>query len=281
LILEDGTYGRRAVLTSRWSDDMLSSLTANHVVELELNQAKGWSGQDVAFLSRLPQLRVFEVFDFNIRDIGPVHSLHALRKLGVTTYCSTALDFSAFPELEHCDLEWRPKATSVFECLTLQHLFVDRYDGADVRSFGNLVNLRSLAILNAPTQSLEGLGRLVELRSLRLANLKKLRSLRGLGELVQLEELEIHTCRGIDSIAEVGALRHLKKLHLNNDGNIASLRPLEKLTELESVLFYESTNILDGDLSPLLRQKHLSRVSFQNRRHYSHRREDFGAAYSR
>jgi hypothetical protein len=281
LLLEDGKYGRRAVLTSRWADDMLASLKKNHVVELELNQAKGWIGQDVAFLPGLPQLLAFEIFDFNIRDIGPVHSLHALRKLGVTTYCSTALDFSAFPELEHCDLEWRPKATSVFECLTLQHLFVNRYDGEDVRPFGNLVNLRSLAILNAPTRSLDGLGRLVNLRSLRLANLKRLRSLRGLEELAHLEELEIHTCRGIDSIEEVGALRHLKKLHLNNDGPIASLRPLEKLIGLESVLFYESTNILDGDLSPLLRQKHLSNVSFQNRRHYSHRREDFGAAYSR
>ena len=260
---------------------MLASLKANRVVELELNQAKGWSGEDVAFLSRLPELRAFEIFDFNIRDVAAVHALHALRKLGVTTYCSTALDFSAFPELEHCDLEWRPKATSIFQCVTLQRLFVNRYDGDDVRPFGNLVNLRSLAILNAPTRSLEGLGRLANLRSLRLANLKKLRSLRGLEDLVGLEELEIHTCRGIDSIEEVGALGHLKKLHLNNDGPIASLKPLEKLSGLESVLFYESTNILDGDLSPLLRQKHLSRVSFQNRRHYSHRREDFGAAYSR
>jgi hypothetical protein len=45
-------------------------------------------------------------------------------------------------------------------------------------------------------------------------------------------------------------------------------------------LFYESTNIVDGDLSPLTRQKNLSSVSFQDRRHYSHKRLEFGVAYS-
>jgi hypothetical protein len=67
-------------------------------------------------------------------------------------------------------------------------------------------------------------------------------------------------------------LTALKKLHLNNGGAIASLKPLLNLDGLESVMFYESTNIVDGDLSPLLRQKNLARISFQNRRHYSHQR---------
>ncbi len=45
-------------------------------------------------------------------------------------------------------------------------------------------------------------------------------------------------------------------------------------TKLSEVVFYESTNIRDGDLSPLMKHR-LSSVSFQNRRHYSHRREQF------
>jgi hypothetical protein len=43
---------------------------------------------------------------------------------------------------------------------------------------------------------------------------------------------------------------------------------------------YERAGILDGDLSPLLRGKHLARVSFQDRWHYSHRREEFGLAFT-
>jgi hypothetical protein len=278
--LEDGKYGSRAVLNANWSDQLIGYLSENEVVELELNQAKGWKGHDLSFLSKLPVLKSFEIFDFNISDIQPIHHLHNLRRLGVTTYCSTQIDFTAFPELVSCGLEWRSKAASLFECVTLKELFVNRYRGKDAEPFGKLVNLESLAILNAPVENLHGLSALTKLRSLRLANLKRLASLAGVERLVNLEELNIHTCRAIGSIKEVGSLSRLKKLNLNNDGDIESFKPLETLNGLELVVFYESTNITDGDLSPLLHQRNLSRVSFQNRRHYSHRREDFGAAYS-
>ena len=142
-----------------------------------------------------------------------------------------------------------------------------------------LVNLESLQILNAPVKDLHGLRLLAKLRSLRLAGLTRLASLSGIDGLASLEELEVHTCRKIRSIDEIGWLSRLKKLHLNNDGAIDSLKPLAGLAQLESVLFYESTDIVDGDLSPLLQLKKLKRVSFQNRRHYSHRREDFGDLY--
>ena len=64
-------------------------------------------------------------------------------------------------------------------------------------------------------------------------------------------------------------------------GSVQNLENIDAIEGLESVLFYESTNIVDGDLCPLMRQKHLSRVSFQNCRHYSHKREEFGTAYSK
>ena len=279
ITLENGNYGRRAVLNSDWAAGMTEYLSSNGIVELVLNQAKGWKGSDLSFLSHLPDLKLFEIFDFNIKDIAPIHSLTALRRLGVTTYCSTEIHFARFPYLESCGLEWRPKAASLFECRTLKSLFINRYNGKNVDLFAKLAMLETLAILNAPVENLRGLGNLKKLLSLRLAGLKRLTSLAGIEELSKLEELEIHTCRAIASIDGIEHLSRLKKLHLNNDGDITSLKPLEKLTALESVLFYESTNIVDGDLLPLMRLKHLSRVSFQNRRHYSHQREDFGVAY--
>jgi len=276
ITLENGRYGRRAILNSAWLDYFVQYLADNAVVELELNYAKGWHGQSLSFLAELPSLKAFEIFDFNIPDIKEIHRLHNLRRLGVTTYCSTEIDFSAFPELESCVLEWRPKAVSLFKCTTLKDLFVDRYKGKDVARFAQLVNLESLAILNAPVASLRGLSALTRLRSLRLALLRRLPSLAGIEGLANLEELDINTCRAIRSIDEIGSLSRLKKLFLNNIGEIESLKPLDNLDGLEKVVFYESTNILDGDLSPLLRQQNLdfSRVSFQNRRHYSHRREN-------
>ena len=277
--LEDGEYGRRAVMTSAWSPEISGYLFAHEVLELELNYAKGWRGHDLRFLEELPQLRAFNITDWEIPSVQPIHFLRELRALSVMTYCKTPIGFSAFPHLEDCALEWRPKSESLFSCTTLRKLFVNRYKKNDVDAFSNLLNLESLAILNAPVNNLRGLSQVKRLRYLRLANLRRLTSLAGIEGLAALEELNVDTCRSIGSIDEVGSLSRLRKLHVSNSGEIESLKPIEKLSNLEWVTFVESTNISDGDLSALLRHKKLSRVSFQNRRHYSHRREDFGAAY--
>jgi Leucine-rich repeat (LRR) protein len=279
--LQSGSYGIRAVFHSAWSKEIGDFVRQEGAVELELNLAKGWHGGDVSFLAEMPGLQSFEIFDFKIKDIAPIHSLHNLRRLGITTYCSTEIKFSAFPRLESCGLEWRPKAASLFDCATLKKLFVNRYKGSDVSDFGRLASLESLAILNAPIANLLGLSPLTRLRSLRLGNLKRLTSLGGIQHLANLEELDLNTCRKIRSIEEVGDLSKLQKLYLSNDGDIESLKPLMNLTGLVSVCFPESTNILDGDLSPLFLKKSLARITFQNRRHYSHRREQFGTRYSR
>jgi hypothetical protein len=280
VIFEKGEYGLHAVVTSAWREELTRLLVEAGTVELELNDGKGWRGSDLSFLSALPELQSLKVIDLKIPSVKPIHFLHKLRELEVITYCNTEISFSAFPQLESCALEWRPKAASVFDCTTLKKLFVNNYDGKEIAPFTRLLNLESLSVLNAPIENLQGLGVLKKLRSLRLARLKRLKSLAGIEGLSELEELEVHTCPGVGSIEEVGYLSRLRKLYLNNDGFIDSLKPLEKLERLESVLFYESTNIRDGDLSPLMRQRNLARVSFQNRRHYSQRREDFGVAYS-
>lgn len=275
--LDDGEYGVRAAITSAWTEAMADVLLKNKVVELELNQGKGWRGRDLSFLAGLPGLKSLTVHDFTVPSVEPVHRLPHLRQLTVSTYCDSEINFATFPELERCSLEWRRGAASVFDCGTLKHLFVNRYNGTAFEPFSRLRRLESLAILNSPLASLEGIGALASLRSLRLASLRKLTSLAGLEAVKGLEELNIHTCRRVSTIDEIGHLRRLRRLSLNNSGAIASLRALNTLDSLEFVSFYESTTIVDGDLSPLLRQPHLERVAFMNRRHYSHKREDFDA----
>lgn len=277
LTFEDGRYGRRAVLYAEWSEGLEKQLKEHEVVELELNMAKGWRGADLSFLTRLSFLEAFDILDLTIEDVTPIHALHKLRRLGLTTYCSTEIRFSEFPLLETCGIEWRPKAKSLFDCKTLKSLFVNRYKGKDTEPFSNLTNLESLAILNAPIASLHGLSSLGKLKSLRLGALRRLDSLRGIENLKALEVLDINTCRLVNSLAEVGSLFQLRKLFVNNCGDIESLKPLSRLTSLEWVTFSESTNIVDGDLSSLF-QMRLSRVAFQNRRHYSHKREAFHAS---
>lgn len=282
MTLTEGKYGLRASLESEWTPDTAAYLADRQVAELELNIAKGWrEDRGLCFLSELSFLKSLDILDLGIRDISPIHELGNLRRLGITTYCSTAIDFSKFPYLESCGLEWRPKSESLFDCITLKELFVNRYKGKNVDSFSRLVNLESLKILNAPVANLQGLRTLSKLRSLRIAGFRPLSSLEGIDTLASLENLLIQTCRKFSKIDEVAFLANLQFFNLDNCGDIVSLNPLRKLDNLNRLGFPVSTNILDGDMTLLLELKNLTYVSFRNRKHYTHTREELNAILSK
>ena len=92
-----------------------------------------------------------------------------------------------------------------------------------------------------------------------------------------MEELEINGCSSLKSINEIAGLTQLNKLELCDNKDIDSLKPIEKLNKLESVVFYGSTNIIDGDLSSLIKLNQISNISFQDRPHYSHKKLNFVA----
>ena len=273
--IEDGRYGPQLVLQSSWSDEVARYMEEHGIRELYLNEEKGFRDKDVGFLSQVPDLEVLWIVHHTIQDISPIHVLHGLRSLKANTYCKTGIDFTQFPQLEHCYLEWRPQARSLFQCVTLQDLWINRYQGKDTDPFAALTNLVSLSLANAPVQSLAGLARLTQLRFLGLYRLLKLPSLHGIEKLERLEALEMNACRAVSSVEEIRGLRNLRRLQLIDMGPIQSLKVLEHLPALEEVLFYQSTDILDGDLSPVRNLPNLKKVSFQNRRHYTHRREEF------
>lgn len=277
--LEEGKYGTKMIVTSNWEDSFEEVIKNHQIKELYLNYAKGWKGKDLSFLKSIKDLdlKAITILDFTIKDITPIHFLTSLRYLNISTYCNTKIDFTKFPFLEECFLEWRKGAESLFHCKTLNKLYINCYKGKNADPFSNLKDLKSLKIGNSPIDNIEGLRHLHQLKELGLYYLRKLTSLQGIENLVHLEVLDLKTCRKVNSLAEIEKLINLKKLFFINMGEIDSIKVLEKLPNLEWVLFYESTNILDGDLTPLTKLPRLSRLAFQNRRHYTHRREDFSA----
>ena len=65
------------------------------------------------------------------------------------------------------------------------------------------------------------------------------------------------------------------------DGDYGRRAVINSAWSAEMTDYLLANDILDGDLMPLLGQKHLSRLSLQNHRHYSHKREEFGIGYSK
>ena len=92
-------------------------------------------GRRAPFLSAVPHLEAFEIIDWKIDDITPIHYLLKIKSLKVSTYCKTEIDFLRFPDLEECSLQWRAKAKSLFKCKDLRTLFLNRYTGQDTARF--------------------------------------------------------------------------------------------------------------------------------------------------
>ena len=56
--LTEGTFGKRAIADSAWSEEMTDYLLANEIVELELNHEKGWKGTDLSLLGKVAASKV-------------------------------------------------------------------------------------------------------------------------------------------------------------------------------------------------------------------------------
>lgn len=279
---EKGKYGLKAIIKTTWQDSFLNILVDENIVELELNIGKGWrrgNQQHLIFLEYLPNLKSLDILDLSIESIESIHYLKNLKSINISTYCKTKIDFNNFPLLEDCFIEWRKGCNSLFDCKNLKILGINKYKEIDSNLFSNLINLEKLTLLNSTVINLDGVFELKNLNYLSIGVLNRLESLKGIEKLQTLERLEIQKCKNIHSVIQIFQLKKLKIFFLIDSGNIESIKGIENLTELDKFMFYESTNIEDGNLKPLFELKKLTDISFQNRRHYTHTREEFGKLY--
>jgi len=277
--IEKGLYGKKMVVCDAFTEDMASYCAKNKIAGLELNWAKGFKGDDLSFLKNLHFLKSFTICDYNIKDISPIHHLENLRQLDISTYCKTPLDFAAFDRLEELSLFWRPGIKSLSKCNNLRRLFLYKYNPPtkDLSEIAKLTNLRALSLKIPTIFSIGDVAAMEKLESLGIYGATKLTDIAGLGKLKNLKELNIDCCKKINDFDTIMNLQDLEHLSLSNDGPIKSLAPVAKLKKLKDLYFIESTNIKNGDLSCLKELPGLTKISFQNRKHYNLKREQFNA----
>lgn len=263
-VIEDGMYGKRILLKSAWDNSLITEFKRRKVKELYLNYVKGWTGDNLDFLSSVKFLVGFDLIDWSKLNISGIHELNDLRFLSLSTACKSEVNFVCFPNIEICFLNWRPRAKSIFDATSLKRLYLDQYKGQDTDLFSCLHSLEFLEVGNCPAKSLEGLGELSRLRCLGLYRFSKLPSLHGIERLSTLNQLQLSVSAKIDSLEKLETMRNLKHLIFENRGAVESLKPLEKLAKLESVLIY--SKVRDKDLTPLKRLPNLKTayVKFDN-----------------
>jgi hypothetical protein len=130
--------------------------------------------------------------------------------------------------------------------------------------------LRRLEIKVAPLlETIEGIDAFDSLERLQIVAARELADLAPVTSAApSLTEFEVQSCRAVDAVDDLATLHELRLLGVNDCGRIETIRPVEALKELRVFLAWESTRVLDNDLSPLLALPNLIELRMRDRASY-------------
>ncbi|MDU9693940.1 hypothetical protein WKH56_08900 [Priestia sp. SB1] len=156
--------------------------------------------------------------------------------------------------------------SSLTEYLTLWH-YNTREGKLTAAPFPESLHFLDLTWSNI--KNFEGLGKFTNLKRLELHYCTKISSDMGLGEVCEtLEHLYINNCKKFIPSDELVKLKNLRYLRLNSCGDLKDLSFLKELPNLIDFRFVD-TNVLDGDLSPIVNHPTIESTGYMNKRHYN------------
>lgn len=132
-------------------------------------------------------------------------------------------------------------------------------------------NLSYLELNWANIENLGGMEKFKNLKRLELHYCVKLESDFGISCLSEsLQHLHINTCKKFKFTDELFQLKKLRVLRLNSTAAIENLDFLKYFPNLVDFRFV-NTNVLDGNLQPILDHPTIRTVGFLNKKHYNYK----------
>jgi len=271
---EEGELGRVILPYGNWMPEHDRALMREDGA-IGIRFSSDWKCADCSFLASYPNLKYLSM------SVPFTSGFEVFERLGnlvqiVINYPQTqSIPFASLARLRVCGLCWTPAMKDLWNTPSLKVLSLGEYKGKTAKDISQIKTLQNLELSNSPLSDFGDLYRLGDLRFLGVYYHRKMETLEDIALVKTLEVLAVEACKKITRLDPLVNLKRLRVLSLTNMGEIESLGPLGSLTNLEEVYFFESTRILDGDLSVLKSLPKLRRVGFNNRRSYSHRLEDF------
>lgn len=191
-------------------------------------------------------------------------------------YCNDDLnplvDCERFVALESLGQAWAPsiRFAQTYPCLTRLSLTGAAPTTGDLGFLRMAPQLRELNLFRSKVRSLDGLAACPHLSALSLVQPRGLQDTAYLGRCGGLVELTLEGARHIEGLAD--QLKHLgmlKKLVLTASAPLPSLGFLRNLERLDWFDF-SNTDVLDGDLQPLIEHPSLNFILFTAKKHFSH-----------
>lgn len=227
---------------------------------------------DLSFLQDFPGLLYLEIRDqrnVSTRDLAGLSNLRGLH----LEMPGAGIDFACFPLLEVFSGDWHKDNRNIIRCRELYSLSTWHFNppSRDLTEFANLPRLENLFVAQTNIATLDGLETLEDLRYLTIAYASKLESLIAMSRReCGIRELHFDKVKKITSYEPLGSLRMLRTLQLSGCAPMNNLKWTTNLSRLDFFSFVE-TNVVDGDLSPLLRLPSLRKVGTFDKKHYNYK----------
>jgi hypothetical protein len=213
-------------------------------------------------------LEIADVKHVNTRQLDCLENLRGLRLESP----GAGLDFACFPHLEIYTGDWHVDNQNLKACRDLRRLHLWHFNprSLDLSVFTDMTRLEELKIIQTNVTSLSGVETLEDLRFLKVGYAPKLKTLDALASPDwQLRELDLAKAKKTESYNPIASLRYLRRLRLSTCAPMRNLKWMEGMERLDFFAFVD-TDVVDGDLSPLLRLPALRYVGTMARRHYNY-----------
>jgi len=274
--LEQTAEGVRLFVNGPWNTEMESLVQNGRIHELVLNWAHGFAEPDLEFLRPWPLPRLLVIARW-ITDLSPITRLGGhltgLSLPAVHLSAAGTLDLTQLACLTSLSVSWTLIKDQTYALAPVTDLYLESYSPHDLTPLAAAKSLTRLRMKQYPQlRTLDGLTTFDRLKILGIflaPKLEDVSAFRTAPAAQTISELHLDTCKKIPTFEDVSLVKNVRGLSLANSGDFPSLAPLAGMPELQELYLYESTKIVDGDLSPLLTLPQLQRLSIANRRHYS------------
>lgn len=259
------------VVKSTWLDTLSSIISRKNVKAWFLNIELGWRCKRYSFLRDIPKILELDIVDSHSQGIEGVEYQDELVDLGLNLPNAYSIDFRKLRKLRILFLYGRKQNRTLYECSSLEELYIDEMKLGDDHELSRLVNLRKLTIGNSNLTDFSFLQSLSKLEKLTLLNCENLKSLSMVGALPGLKHLHV---AGMKDVGDLDFVHHLKNLEILvvEDAIVVSIVPVSGLDSLKAALaiFGRNSRISDGNLEPISHLQNLSMLNIPNRRHYNY-----------
>lgn len=233
-----------------------------------------------------PELRSIECLN-DFENLKKIHIMlnHKVDMSPLDRHASTLTEYACNDDLNpivncenYMNLQslgqiWNPQMTFASSHPQLHRLALSKYCPKKDKNLDALPMAPNLEILNlflSCIKTLDGIEEYGRLERLAITWGKYLTKVSSLAHCHNLKIIELDGCKNIDDLQEtLGRCNKLERLVLMKVSDLENIQFIERMPNLKWLNLMD-TNVIDGDMSPLLKHPSLEYAVFTSKRHFSH-----------